>query len=268
MGFNTKLMDPIHLGSATASSTSLSNRSSPRTGLSMATAAPSFVSSGHDKSFLDDDWLINRVEHDSNMAMVAAGLVRPRSAFSNIQRSQTPVQGNPLAFRSLNNSKNSSPIASKTVIPPPSDYVCKLCDVAGHWLKDCHLFEPRQSLTGIGKDKLLGDPFGHLKTVTGNNSSNLQRGSRPPGNYVCRLCGVSGHWIDECKMFQPKSMKDTPSSTASAKTASGKHVGNSFKSIPPPPGYICNLCEQPGHWIQQCSRFEPIIPRHRQKERW
>lgn len=258
-------MDPIHLGSATASSSSMSNRSSPRAGL-VAAPSPSFASSstGHDKSFLDDDWLLNRVEHDSNMAMVAAGLVRPRSAMSSMQRCQTPVQGNPLAFRSLNSSKNSSPIASKTVIPPPSDYVCKLCDVAGHWLKDCHLFEPRHATTANGK--VQGGPFAHLKTVTGNNS-NLQRGNMPPGNYVCRLCGVSGHWIDECKMFQPK--KDSHSSSSASKAASGKQGGsNIFKSIPPPPGYICNLCEQPGHWLQHCSRFEPLPPRNRQKDRW
>ena len=48
-----------------------------------------------------------------------------------------------------------------------------------------------------------------------------------PVDYVCKICKVPGHWIQNC----PKA-PDTPK--------------------PPPAGYICKICKVPGHWIQNC----------------
>ncbi|KAL6894530.1 hypothetical protein ACP4OV_008628 [Aristida adscensionis] len=49
-------------------------------------------------------------------------------------------------------------------------------------------------------------------------------GETPPLGYVCRSCGVPGHFIQHC----PQEVKT------------------------PPPGYICYRCRIPGHFIQHC----------------
>lgn len=52
--------------------------------------------------------------------------------------------------------------------PPPAGYVCRLCNVAGHWIDRC--------------------PERHGTLCVG----------QPPNDYVCRLCSVPGHWIQHC----------------------------------------------------------------------
>ncbi|TVU45829.1 hypothetical protein EJB05_05332 [Eragrostis curvula] len=49
-------------------------------------------------------------------------------------------------------------------------------------------------------------------------------GETPPPGYICRSCGVPGHFIQHCT----QEMKA------------------------PPPGYICYRCRIPGHFIQHC----------------
>ncbi|KAK3149799.1 hypothetical protein QOZ80_3AG0223040 [Eleusine coracana subsp. coracana] len=49
-------------------------------------------------------------------------------------------------------------------------------------------------------------------------------GETPPPGYVCRSCGVPGHFIQHCTQELKK----------------------------PPPGYICYRCRIPGHFIQHC----------------
>ncbi|CAL4943501.1 unnamed protein product [Urochloa decumbens] len=50
-------------------------------------------------------------------------------------------------------------------------------------------------------------------------------GETPPPGYVCRSCGVPGHFIQHCPQ----------------------------ESKTPPPGYICYRCRIPGHFIQHCQ---------------
>lgn len=49
-------------------------------------------------------------------------------------------------------------------------------------------------------------------------------GQAPPPGYVCRSCGIPGHFIQHC----PQEIKT------------------------PPPGYICYRCRTPGHFIHHC----------------
>ena len=56
------------------------------------------------------------------------------------------------------------------------------------------------------------------------------RSQYPPPNYICKICGTPGHWIQRC----PQSSDPTKTSTT------------------PPPTYVCRACNIPGHWIQQC----------------
>lgn len=55
------------------------------------------------------------------------------------------------------------------------------------------------------------------------------RTKAPPTNYVCRLCKVPGHWIDECIHFKPRKQ--------------------------PTPG--CLICDENGHRMEQCPKYTP-----------
>ncbi|OEL21985.1 hypothetical protein BAE44_0016997 [Dichanthelium oligosanthes] len=49
-------------------------------------------------------------------------------------------------------------------------------------------------------------------------------GETPPPGYICRSCGIPGHFIQHCPQ----------------------------ESKTPPPGYICYRCQVPGHFIHHC----------------
>ncbi|KAF8681712.1 hypothetical protein HU200_045144 [Digitaria exilis] len=50
-------------------------------------------------------------------------------------------------------------------------------------------------------------------------------GEKPPPGYVCRSCGIPGHFIQHCQQENRK----------------------------PPPGYVCYRCRKPGHFIHHCD---------------
>lgn len=78
-----------------------------------------------------------------------------------------------------------------------------------------------------------------------NGHGSSEREAPPPG-YVCRSCGVAGHFIQHCPQ----------------------------ENQTPPPGYTCYRCRIPGHFIQHCptigdSKFDnykmsrpvaPVVP--------
>lgn len=53
-----------------------------------------------------------------------------------------------------------------------------------------------------------------------------------PRDYVCRKCGIPGHWITQCPLKQNR----------------------------PPPGYVCHKCNTPGHWIEKCPKGANQVP--------
>lgn len=215
------------------------------------------------KSFLDDDWLRERVRVDSNMALVAGGLVRSSSTppASSAAAQMFAGEGNGGGGGGGGSGLGGALASGMRSLPsafgsnrPPKDYICKLCSVPGHWLKDCHLFEPRDGPGAAARGS------GHTRTSsmsslpTGTSSSVIGGGRGqppPPGNYICRLCGVPGHWIEQCIKFQPKN-----GTAGSAGKMAESRLGV------PPSNYVCNLCHQPGHWIQQCSEFKPMPSGH------
>lgn len=155
---------------------------------------------------------------------------------------------------------------------PPGDYVCRLCGVPGHWLKDCSLFEPRHT-------NIIGESNRSLSMSSSNNDNGNTIGAphhhhhhhrpSPPNSYVCRLCGIVGHWIEHCPRFEPKSHNITGGISNHGHTVNNgdNHIGiiqNGTTTTAigngsqPPKNYICNLCHQSGHWIQQCSLFTPF----------
>ncbi|KAL5683419.1 hypothetical protein ACJX0J_009804, partial [Zea mays] len=64
---------------------------------------------------------------------------------------------------------------------------------------------------------------GSGRFTSGRNYGSLE-GEAPPPGYVCRSCGVPGHFIQHC----------------------------SQENKIPPPGYICYRCRIPGHFIHRC----------------
>ncbi|KAI8990165.1 CwfJ C-terminus 1-domain-containing protein-like protein [Pilobolus umbonatus] len=58
--------------------------------------------------------------------------------------------------------------ASKKIKVPPADYICKICNTPGHFLKDC----PQKVPSRVDH--------------------------HPPEGYVCNICKSPGHWIKNC----------------------------------------------------------------------
>ncbi|KAF7051935.1 hypothetical protein CFC21_060115 [Triticum aestivum] len=87
-----------------------------------------------------------------------------------------------------------------------------------------------------------GQAPGRFTSGRHNGHGSSEREAPPPG-YVCRSCGVAGHFIQHCPQENQK----------------------------PPPGYTCYRCRVPGHFIQHCptigdSKFDnykmsrPVAP--------
>ncbi|XP_037422548.1 E3 ubiquitin ligase PARAQUAT TOLERANCE 3-like [Triticum dicoccoides] len=87
-----------------------------------------------------------------------------------------------------------------------------------------------------------GQAPGRFTSGRHNGHGSSEREAPPPG-YVCRSCGVAGHFIQHCPQ----------------------------ENQTPPPGYTCYRCRIPGHFIQHCptigdSKFDnykmsrPVAP--------
>lgn len=238
------------------------------------------------KSFLDDDWFPREYEQIKSRPITPASTIissSPSSRTSNVcNTSSSSVNNEYYHSNGSNNNSNSHSHAhahahnNNNFIgnPPPTDYVCKLCNCDGHWMKDCRLYEPRTPPSSISsfKSTFSSASNGSSSSNNNNSSSSAIRTLMPPGNYVCRLCNVSGHWIDQCSKFQPKHLDSINpiSNNLSSNTApilppmlgpgpTPNYRPPAYLSKPVPSNYLCNLCNRPGHWIQQCSEFTPII---------
>lgn len=226
------------------------------------------------KSFLDDDWFPVKKDSVVGSAIPITTATSRSSTISNsnINRPMTPSSN---ASSSFNRNEYFLRDGNSYNNLPPSDYVCKLCNCDGHWMKDCRLYEPRTPPASISSFKSTSSSGSFSGNGNGNGSfSSIQGGNNrtllPPGNYVCRLCNVAGHWIDQCSKFQPKN--DINNSTGDnmlittpvlppmlGPGPTPNYRPPAYLSKPVPSNYICNLCNRPGHWIQQCTEFTPII---------
>lgn len=137
---------------------------------------------------------------------------------------------------------------------PPSDYLCKLCFIPGHWLRSCTLYLERKRGNQLHQQlmsELNNNPANALisaelkqqyqklsqQLYLSGTGANIQRPcggamgkSIPPDGYICRKCNCPGHWIQQCPYQQKTSV--------------------------PPGSYICRICNTPGHWIYLCSQRE------------
>ncbi|CAO3688330.1 unnamed protein product [Umbelopsis ramanniana] len=90
---------------------------------------------------------------------------------------------------------------------PPPGYVCKRCNVPGHYVKDCP-----QARDGTGSlpegyvCRICNEPGHHIKQCpqAGQNKEGGAKKSGPPDNYICRICSEPGHWIQDCPMKEQR----------------------------------------------------------------
>ncbi len=55
----------------------------------------------------------------------------------------------------------------------------------------------------------------------------------PPAGYVCKKCGVPGHFLKQCPQFEQRAPRAPKG---------------------PPDGYVCHKCGVSGHWIKDCPQ--------------
>lgn len=90
---------------------------------------------------------------------------------------------------------------------PPPGYICKRCNVPGHYVKDCP-----QARDGTGSlpegyvCRICNEPGHHIKQCpqAGQNKEGGAKKSGPPDSYICRICSEPGHWIQDCPMKEQR----------------------------------------------------------------
>ena len=82
----------------------------------------------------------------------------------------------------------------------------------------------------------------------------------------CTFCHRLGHSEPECRIkiaekkksasnsYQP--LKEEKNQTNIKKFWKIRNSNNSNKLVKPPDGYICRICNKPGHWIKKCPDFK------------
>ena len=139
-------------------------------------------------------------------------------------------------------------------------YVCNICKVPGHDIKDCPDREVRAGGQGPGREPKRGtrgtqegpsaggseQGQGHGAVAvakdtgkgTGNNAKGTQQQTKKrrkkkamPDGYVCNLCGIEGHYIKDCPRKKAAGDGDVV-----------------------PLGYTCNICNESGHFLKDCPK--------------
>ncbi|KAJ2354814.1 hypothetical protein IWW50_003702 [Coemansia erecta] len=74
--------------------------------------------------------------------------------------------------------------------PPPLDYICRSCNLPGHWIQDCPINkqQKRQRVDGV-----------------------------PPAGYICHRCKKPGHWKPDCPAAAAEDGGRAPAEDALAK---------------------------------------------------
>ncbi|KND00527.1 uncharacterized protein SPPG_04837 [Spizellomyces punctatus DAOM BR117] len=112
---------------------------------------------------------------------------RPPTSMQPNYKSFRPGGANPPRYRE----EDDQGFRPYTAVPPPG-YICKLCFVEGHWLKNCTMYRERR------RDNLFM-PAPTTKPRT--QPAPLRpppKTTIPPDGYVCRKCHTPGHWIQQC----------------------------------------------------------------------
>ncbi|GFZ43337.1 hypothetical protein JCM24511_01057 [Saitozyma sp. JCM 24511] len=119
---------------------------------------------------------------------------------------------------------------------------------------------------GGRKRAALEDQKAAFNGETGVKKMKTEHGA-PPENYVCKICSIPGHWIQDCpeKAKQQEHRQPPPgyvckicqSSEHLIRDCPNKEAADAARRgggpRPPPPGYVCRACGmQDAHYIREC----------------
>lgn len=95
----------------------------------------------------------------------------------------------------------------------------------------------------------------------GKTEKEKERGP-PPDSYVCKICHIPGHWIQECSDRNDQQQSNDPSKPREGYVckicqSTDHHIRDcpqKGRGRPPPPGYVCKACgAQEQHYVKDCS---------------
>eukprot|EP00124_Ichthyophonus_hoferi_P000769 Ihof_evm11s31 gene=Ihof_evmTU11s31 len=111
----------------------------------------------------------------------------------------------------------------------------------------CPLAGPKTVAASQGGSLVGNDGnFSYFFGASGAKGAGGRRKNQPGAGYVCRLCNITGHYIEDCPTnpTPPANKRKTSNDT-------------------PPEGYVCRQCNISGHWISDC----PMVMRDEMKRR-
>eukprot|EP01135_Chromosphaera_perkinsii_P003202 Nk52_evm9s238 gene=Nk52_evmTU9s238 len=122
--------------------------------------------------------------------------------------------------------------------PPGEGYTCKICNSPGHWIQDCPNYMP-----------------GYQKN---NRFYNNNEPRVPHQGYICKICNTPGHFLKDCANYRPNNNNNGrfKNNTFQGNFQMDNNNGMSDFDGLPPPGYMCKICEIPGHWIRDCPDYK------------
>ena len=134
---------------------------------------------------------------------------------------------------------------------PPGHYICRICNIPGHWIQKCPLKNQNQ-VPSYYICKICKRPGHFIRNCPLKYDPIL---SRIPSNYICHKCGYPGHWIQNCSIRYNNHTNIPPVNYVCNKCGKQGHWIKDCEeqySTTPPSNYLCRICQIPGHWIEQC----------------
>uniref|UniRef100_A0ACD6A3Y4 Uncharacterized protein n=1 Tax=Avena sativa TaxID=4498 RepID=A0ACD6A3Y4_AVESA len=138
-----------------------------------------------------------------------------------VRRVAGQMSENIVVFSSRKVIEDGSIASNKSVVTESASKSCSSTEVQDEDAAIAAVIDAAE-LKWEGQSSKVGSAFGRF--ASGRNHGHGPEREAPPPGYVCRSCGVPGHFIQHC----PR------------------------ENQTPPPGYTCFRCRIAGHFIQHC----------------
>lgn len=137
---------------------------------------------------------------------------------------------------------------------PPDGYVCRNCNIPGHFLQDCKA--PRYEVPPPEYICHRCKIPGHWVQECPNPPASSARSIAPPDGYICHKCNKPGHWIQNCPLVQAEEVVKGGLSSSEPRRGE-RSLSRSPRSATPPVGYSCHKCGSSAHYIHDCPKSTP-----------